>query len=116
MVTMSLTCGSDGSALMKYTSRGRNCTPSRRSMKGNDHVHVVGDRDAPGHAQQRADDADQRALHQEDARHFARPGAQRAQDGDVGLLVLTAITSEDSRLNAATATISARIRNIMRWS
>ncbi|CFN78011.1 Uncharacterised protein [Bordetella pertussis] len=31
-------------------------------------------------------------------------------------LSLTAMTSDDSRLNAATATISARIRNIMRFS
>ncbi|CFN78007.1 Uncharacterised protein [Bordetella pertussis] len=34
MVMMSSACGSEGSALMKYTSRGRNCTPSRRSMNG----------------------------------------------------------------------------------
>ncbi|MCY1530400.1 hypothetical protein D9M68_655850 [compost metagenome] len=53
-----------------------------------DHVHVIGDQNAARHAQQRADDADQRALHQEDAGDFPRAGAQRAQDGDVGLLVL----------------------------
>ncbi|MNN95612.1 hypothetical protein D3C81_2144460 [compost metagenome] len=31
-------------------------------------------------------------------------------------LSFTAMTRDDSRLNAATATISARIRNIMRFS
>ncbi|MCY1310752.1 hypothetical protein D9M69_707470 [compost metagenome] len=31
-------------------------------------------------------------------------------------LSFTAMTSDDNRLNAATATISARIRNIMRFS
>ena len=50
-------------------------------------VDVERQRDAAGHAQQQADDADQRALDDEHLHDAARTRAERAQDGDVGLLV-----------------------------
>mmetsp|Transcript_9916 Transcript_9916/g.23225 ORF Transcript_9916/g.23225 Transcript_9916/m.23225 type:complete len:396 (-) Transcript_9916:1377-2564(-) len=52
-----------------------------------DDVDVEGHQQPQPHAGQRADHAGHRALHHEDAHDGARARAQRAQDGDVALLV-----------------------------
>ena len=61
--------------------------PSTRSIAGTTTSTLSASSTPPGHADQRADDADQRALDDEDRHDRRRRRAERAQDRDVGLLV-----------------------------
>ena len=85
-------------------------------MNGTTTSTLSGERDAADHAEQRADQADQRALDHEDLHDAARARAQRAQDRDVRLLVLDRHEQARHHLNAATAMMRKRMRNIMRFS
>ena len=97
-------------------SFGRKLTLSSALDRRHDDVDVEAMTRPQQHAGQRADHADQRALHHEDPHDLRGLAPSVRRMAMSACLSVTVITSVETRLNAATATISVRMMNIMRFS